>query len=281
LQKKRESVLLISTDPAHNLSDAFDQKFSKEPGLVHGFENLYAMEIDPTQEVEEKDVLGGNDMKFFKDLIGSVPGIDEAMGFAEVMKLVQSMKFDVIVFDTAPTGHTLRLLSFPTVLDKGIGKIMSLKNKFSGIFSQVSSMFGSDMDADEMTSKMEKTKQLIEEINRQFQNPNLTTFVCVCIPEFLSLYETERLVQELTKFKIDVDNIVINQVLFPNKGSHCGFCQSRVKMQQKYINQIVDLYEDFHVIKTPLLDHEIRGNKDLQEFSQHLLKSYEESWKSS
>jgi len=263
------------------LSDAFDQKFSKEPGLVHGFENLYAMEIDPTQEVEEKDVLGGNDMKFFKDLVGSVPGIDEAMGFAEVIKLVQSMKFDVIVFDTAPTGHTLRLLSFPIVLDKGIGKIMSLKNKFSGIFSQVSSMFGSDMDADEMTNKMEKTKLLIEEINRQFQNPNLTTFVCVCIPEFLSLYETERLVQELTKFKIDVDNIIINQVLFPSKESHCGFCQARVKMQQKYINQIVDLYEDFHVIKTPLLDHEIRGIKDLGQFSQHLIKSYEEAWNSS
>jgi arsenite-transporting ATPase len=283
MSKVRESVLIISTDPAHNLSDAFDQKFTKEPGLVKGFNNLYAMEIDPTQEIEEKDILGGSGDDFggFKDLIGSIPGIDEAMGFAEVMRLVQSMQFSVIIFDTAPTGHTLRLLSFPSVLDKGIGKIMQLKNKFSGIFNQVSGMFGAGegMNADDLTGKLEKTKAIIEEVNRQFQNSAMTTFVCVCIPEFLSLYETERLVQELTKYKIDVDNIIVNQVLFPKKGSDCSFCQCRVKMQQKYIKQIGDLYEDFHVIKLPLLEKEVRGKEDLENFAKLMENSYEEEWK--
>jgi arsenite-transporting ATPase len=285
LSKVRESVLIISTDPAHNLSDAFDQKFTKEPGLVRGFDNLYAMEIDPAQELEEKDILGsGNDeFQAFKELATSIPGIDEAMGFAEVMRLVQSMQFEVIIFDTAPTGHTLRLLSFPSVLDKGIGKIMQLKNKFAGVFQQVSGMFGGGegINTDEMTSKLEKTKLIIEEVNRQFQNPAMTTFVCVCIPEFLSLYETERLVQELTKFKIDVDNIIVNQVLFPKKGSSCSFCECRVKMQQKYINQIGDLYEDFHVLKLPLLEQEVRGKADLENFAKLMLTSYEEEWKKS
>jgi len=242
------------------------------------------MEIDPTQEIEEKDILsqgniGGDEFQTFKDLAGSIPGIDDAMAFAEVMRLVQSMQFDVIIFDTAPTGHTLKLLSFPAVLDKGIGKIMQLKNKFSGIFKQVSTMFGGEVNTDDMTSKLEKTKTVIEEVNRQFQNPALTTFVCVCIPEFLSLYETERLVQELTKFRIDVDNIVVNQVLFPAKDSDCNFCKCRVKMQQKYIRQINVLYEDFHVVKLPLLEKEVRGKEDLEKFAQMLVKSYEEEWK--
>jgi len=281
LSTVRESVLIISTDPAHNLSDAFGQKFTSEPAIVNGYSNLYAMEIDPSQQPEEKEILSpGMDHKFFKELMHSIPGIDEAMGFAEVMKLVQSMQFEVIVFDTAPTGHTLRLLSFPTVLDKGLGKIMELKNKFSGIFSQVQNMLqgGMEMNPDEMQNKMEHTKRVIEEVNQQFKNPELTTFVCVCIPEFLSLYETERLVQELTKFQINVDNIIINQVLLPDKNTKCEFCAARVHMQKKYITQIAALYEDFHVTKLPLLKHEIRGKEELRDFGVHMLEPYEPKW---
>jgi len=282
LSKVRDSVLIISTDPAHNLSDAFGQKFGRSPGLVQGFDNLYAMEIDPSQEQEEKEIFANDaDNAFMKELAYSLPGIDEAMGFAEVMRLVQSMQFDVIVFDTAPTGHTLRLLSFPTVLDKGLGKIMKLKNQFSGVFNQLQTMLGASgasVNPEEIQDKLQQTKKIVEEVNTQFRNSSLTTFICVCIPEFLSLYETERLVQELTKFNIDVDNIIINQVLFPDKGSSCGFCAARVKMQQKYITNISDLYEDFHVLKLPLLKHEIRGKVDLEAFSDSLIHPYEDKY---
>lgn len=120
LAKRRKSVLIISTDPAHNLSDAFSQKFSKNATQVTGFDNLYAMEIDPTLELESGDVLDSN-QSLFSELASSIPGIDEAMSFAELMKQVQSFAYDVIVFDTAPTGHTLRLLSFPSVLEKVYG----------------------------------------------------------------------------------------------------------------------------------------------------------------
>uniref|UniRef100_A0A6B2L9X8 ATPase ASNA1 homolog n=1 Tax=Arcella intermedia TaxID=1963864 RepID=A0A6B2L9X8_9EUKA len=282
LSKKRERVLIISTDPAHNLSDAFAQKFTRSPTLVNGFDNLYAMEIDPSREAEDKEIFNSAaDNEFFKEIAFAIPGIDEAMSFAEMMKLVQSMSFDTIVFDTAPTGHTLRLLSFPTVLDKALGKIMKLKSQFSGLFSQIQTMISgaTQTNPEDMQDKMEQTKKIITEVNDQFRNPDLTTFICVCIPEFLSLYETERLVQELTKFKIDVDNIIINQVLFPDKGNDCGFCHSRVNMQKKYVNQINDLYEDFHVVKLPLLKQEIRGQESLEAFSKYMLIDFEKQWK--
>ncbi len=236
LSRVRKSVLVISTDPAHNVSDAFSQQFSHKPSLVRGFENLYAMEIDPSVEVEPAgDVLEDETKGLMAELASSLPGMDEARSFAELMKQVQTMDFDVIVFDTAPTGHTLRLLSFPTVLEKGFERFNSLKSKFPQIFSQLSSLASSQGGDGEgkLSDKFDQTKKTVSEVNQQFRDPDRTTFVCVCIPEFLSLFETERLVQELSKYGIDTHNIVVNQVLFPDKGSNCGKCSARVRMQTK------------------------------------------------
>ncbi|KMU79043.1 arsenite transport subunit A [Coccidioides immitis RMSCC 3703] len=165
LAKVRKSVLLISTDPAHNLSDAFGQKFGKEARLVDGFDNLSAMEIDPSASMQDLLAAGGEqgeDMGFglggmmqdlafsvggsrfpipslsprdispsWRDKMGHfIPGVDEAMSFAEVLKQVKSLSYEVIVFDTAPTGHTLRFLQFPTVLEKGLAKLSQLSNQF-------------------------------------------------------------------------------------------------------------------------------------------------------
>jgi arsenite-transporting ATPase len=113
-----------------------------------------------------------------------------------------------------------------------------------------------------------------EQVNDQFRDPDLTTFICVCIPEFLSLYETERLVQELARFEIDTHNIIINQVLFEEDAMESRLLQARVRMQQKYIDQFHELYEDFHIIKLPLLPEEVRGTEALRSFAVNLTMPY-------
>lgn len=271
----REKVLIISTDPAHNLSDAFRQKFTREPTMVGGFSNLYAMEVDPKVENDNIDQLGDSSM--ISELTNAIPGIDEAMSFAEMLKLVQTMDYSVIVFDTAPTGHTLRLLQFPSTLEKGLGKLIALKSRFGGLINQVSSMLGggADFREDAIMAKLESVKGVIEQVNEQFKNPDLTTFVCVCIPEFLSLFETERLVQELTKFEIDTHNIIINQVIYAEDACESRLLQARVKMQKTYLDQFNELYEDFHIIKCPLLPDEVRGVDALQDFGKNLIVPYQ------
>ncbi|XP_057520654.1 ATPase GET3A-like isoform X3 [Amaranthus tricolor] len=256
LASVRQSVLIISTDPAHNLGDAFQQRFTKTPTLVNGFTNLFAMEVDPS--VESEDLSGEGPDNFVSELANAIPGIDEAMSFAEMLKLVQTMDYSIIVFDTAPTGHTLRLLQFPSTLEKGLSKMMTLKNKFGGLLSQMTRLFGveDDFGEDAILGRLEGMKDVIEQVNQQFRDPDLTTFVCVCIPEFLSLYETERLVQELAKFEIDTHNIIINQVIFDDKVVDSKLLKARMRMQERYIDQFYMLYEDFHITKLPLMPEE-------------------------
>ncbi|CAN8306525.1 unnamed protein product [Cochlearia groenlandica] len=308
LASVRSSVLIISTDPAHNLSDAFQQRFTKSPTLVQGFSNLFAMEVDPT--VETDDMVGPEGMdSLFSDLANAIPGIDEAMSFAEMLKLVQTMDYATIVFDTAPTGHTLRLLQFPATLEKGLSKLMSLKSRFGGLINQaclqtysrtlyalynlfislllilhgtawslqMSRMFGieDEFGEDALLGRLEGLKDVIEQVNRQFKDPDMTTFVCVCIPEFLSLYETERLVQELAKFEIDTHNIIINQVLYDDEDVESKLLRARMRMQQKYLDQFYMLYDDFNITKLPLLPEEVTGVEALKAFSHKFLTPYQ------
>ncbi|KAI5282420.1 Golgi to ER traffic- protein [Ascosphaera aggregata] len=302
LAKVRRSVLLISTDPAHNLSDAFNQKFGKEATLVNGFDNLSAMEIDPNGSLQDLLAGAGGDGAgagssgaattaaddpmaglglggMMQDVAFSIPGVDEAMSFAEVLKQVKSLSYDVIVFDTAPTGHTLRFLQFPTVLEKALGKLSQLSSQFGPMLNTVLGARGGGAgpngpNIEDMLSKMESLRETIAEVNSQFKDADLTTFVCVCIAEFLSLYETERMIQELASYHIDTHCIVVNQLLFPKKGSTCDQCNARRKMQKKYLNEIADLYEDFNVVKMPLLVEEVRGKEKLERFSDMLVHPY-------
>ena len=104
-----------------------------------------------------------------QDIAFSIPGVDEAMSFAEVMKQVKSTSFQTIVFDTAPTGHTLRFLSFPSVLEKALGKIAEISAAYGPM---INSLIGSSND---IMSKLTETRETIAEVNKQFKDPDLTT----------------------------------------------------------------------------------------------------------
>ena len=274
------------------------QKIGSEPTPINGFTNLSAMEM-PMSHDTEKINFGNQDEddtlnNMFSDLQNSIPGIDEAMSFSDFMEHVQNLDFDVVVFDTAPTGHTLRLLSFPTILEKAYSFVWELKDRFGGMIDQAAALFSNDPGAlqKQLLGKLSDSRDTIKAVNEAFQDPTKTTFVCICIPEFLSIYETERLVQELSKYGIDSHNIVVNQVLFPEKDAEelsewyegakaklmpeaqeiCAKLLARKRMQDKYIGQCFDLYgDDFHVVLMPLLDHEVRGVEKLKNFSELLV----------
>jgi arsenite-transporting ATPase len=182
------------------------------------------------------------------------------------MKQVKSLAYDVVIFDTAPTGHTLRFLQFPTTLEKGLSKIHSLAQQFGPMLNGLlGSRAGPNApNFEDLMAKLQSVRETITEVNTQFKDAELTTFVCVCISEFLSLYETERMIQELTSYEIDTHAIVVNQLLFPTVGDNCERCNARWKMQKKYLDQIEELYDEFNVVKMPLLTNEVRGKESLE-----------------
>lgn len=200
------------------------------------------------------------------------------MSFAEVLKQVKSLSYETIIFDTAPTGHTLRFLQFPSVLEKALAKISQLSSQYGPLLNGFLGSNGTlpnGQSLSDMTEKLESLRETISEVNTQFQDADLTTFVCVCIAEFLSLYETERMIQELAGYGIDTHSIVVNQLLFPKADNPCEQCGARRKMQRKYLDQYEELYaEDFNVVKMPLLVDEVRGKERLESFSEMLVKPY-------
>lgn len=199
------------------------------------------------------------------------------MSFAEVLKQVKSLDYEVIIFDTAPTGHTLRFLQFPTVMEKALGKLSQLSTQFGPMLNGLIGARGGlpgGQQLDDIIAKMENLRETIAEVNGQFKDADKTTFVCVCIAEFLSLYETERMIQELSNYHIDTHSIVVNQLLFPKESNPCEQCNARRKMQKKYLEQIDELYDEFNVVKMPLLVEEVRGKEKLEKFSDMLVHPY-------
>jgi arsenite-transporting ATPase len=286
---RNRRVLIISTDPAHNLSDAFDQKFSKVPTQVQGAENLFAMEVDPSSITSGEFTLSKEGVsnenreglqalgQVIKQAANTLPGIDEVTVFAEITREVKKMSFDVVVFDTAPTGHTLRLLALPQTLNKTLDSLMDV-NGISGLIQAATGLVTSatGYTSQDLQESLEKWRSQIREVQQQFADHEKTGFLCVCIPEFLSVYETERLIQELMKYNINCENIVVNQlVMKPSSEPTCRMCESRKAIQQKYLKQIHELYEDFHVVKMPLQGNEVRGVPALTIFGRFLVEPYD------
>ena len=111
-------------------------------------------------------------MGLLNEITTSIPGIDEAMCLGYIMKIVNQLDFSVVVFDTAPTGHTLRLLNFPALLGKGLEKMISLKARFTGIFQGIGSLVNQNLDQnfDKLFNSLDQLKSNIEVINTQFKD---------------------------------------------------------------------------------------------------------------
>ncbi|KAG6665622.1 ATPase GET3B isoform X2 [Carya illinoinensis] len=281
-------TLVVSTDPAHSLSDSFAQDLAG--GTLVPVEGpdapLFALEINPENAREEfrsaAQRNGGTGVKDFMDSMGlgmlaeqlgelklgelldtPPPGLDEAIAISKVMQFLESQEYGMftrIVFDTAPTGHTLRLLSLPDFLDASIGKILKLKQKIASATSAIKSVFGQEETRQDAADKLEHLRERMIKVRELFRDTDSTEFVIVTIPTVMAVSESSRLHASLKKENVPVKRLIVNQIL-PPSASDCKFCAMKRKDQMRALDIIQGDPELSHLtlIQAPLVDVEIRG----------------------
>jgi len=280
MAKSGKKTLVISTDPAHSLSDSLEKEISHVPTQIT--ENLYAVEIDPEVAMEEYQAklreqaamnpgMGLDMLQDQMDMASMSPGIDEAAAFDQFLKYMTSDEYDIVIFDTAPTGHTLRLLSFPDLMDSWVGKMIKIRRQIGSMakaFKNILPFMGDEEEEDRALQDMEATKKQINAAKAVMSDPERTSFKMVVIPEEMSIYESERAMKALEKYNIHADGVIVNQVL-PEE-SDCEFCNARRKLQQERLKQIREKFSDQVVAEVPLLKKEAKGIDTLERIAEQL-----------
>ncbi len=265
-----KKTLIISTDPAHSLSDSFETNIGGEVKELR--KNLFAVEIDPKkamQEYKERLMPKIENMGFLKglglddtfDIAGMTPGIDEIAAFDKFLQYMQSKDYDIIVFDTAPTGHTLRFLSLPDVLDSWVGKMIKIRMRFSGIADTFKKFlpFGESGESDKKigTEQLDIMKERIAEAKKILSDPSKTHYNVVTIAEAMSILESERSIQVLKEYNIPVESVIVNQLIPENMD--CPFCTEKRRIQQGRVKEIEKMFSEFNIRHVPLLKEELKG----------------------
>ncbi len=238
-------TLLLTTDPASHIGEVLEQKVGDTIQPVEGVENLYAVMIDQEKAVEEykQRILDDAKQKYNEDMLMAMreelesPCTEEMAAFDKFVSYAEGDDYDVIVFDTAPTGHTLRLLELPFDYDQQVGLMVSTNEQSEAVKSD--------------------TKKRFERIISRMKDPEQSVFSFVVYPESTPIVEAHRAMLDLKDAGIDTQFVVANQVLHPEYCTNDFFIR-RWKMQEKYLGEMRSWF-NVPVTIMPLLETEIRG----------------------
>ena len=270
-------VLLVSTDPAHSTSDIFERAIGPDP--VEISPSLFALEIDAATESRRyvRDVkahiaqlFGHHILKEANrqiDLAATMPGAEEVALFDRMGSLIrgEDARFDLIVFDTAPTGHTLRLIRMPELMEAWI-KALSRSRR---------AMLGIDQDdrQDPIVLTLNERLERLRLLRARLVSGRTTGFILVLIPERLPIEETSRAIDQLQEAGVNVAALVVNRVL-PDSSSD-AFLTARRRQEHVYLEEIDRRFGRHLVARLPQLESDVYGLAALDRISRLLIRSVE------
>ena len=266
-------VLLVSTDPAHSTSDIFERQIGSEPTAL--LPSLHAMEIDAATESEryvatvKSQIASLFDPAILKeanrqiDLAASMPGVEEVALFDRMGSLIRGDddRFDLIVFDTAPTGHTLRLIRMPELMESWIRALSRSRRAMLGVEQD-------DRDDPILVSLSARLERL-RELRARLMSGRTTGFVLVLIPERLPIEETARAIDQLEEAGVRVGSLIVNRVLPASSAD--PFLSARRRQEAVYLAEIAQRFSSRASVRVPQLESDVYGLASLERISELLL----------
>lgn len=267
-------TLVISTDPAHSLSDALDQSLAPEP--VEVAPNLFAQELDVYYSMQ----------KYWKNIrelmltvfrwqglehvlaeeMSALPGMEEASAFLWIEKYYTENAYDLIVIDSAPTGETLTLLTLPQVTKWWVTKALPLQKfaiKNIGRVARVTT----GIPVDKGYAELENIFDKLERIQKIFADPDICSIRLVVNPEKMVLNESKRAFTYLSLYGYNVDAVIINRIF--------DFGKSKVfdqyfKSQKKYLEDISEVFAELPIMRVQHQGAEVFGLDALKNVSKEI-----------
>lgn len=262
-ERHRRNILIVSADPAHSLSDCFDMKIGRTPAVI--CEGLSALEIDAQAEFDSLKKQYAKELKhlfsFSKNLEIqfdeesierlldlSPPGLDEVMALTRLMEQLGNDRHDLIILDTAPTGHLIRLIELPQIIEDWLKFIFSLFLKYRHVLKLPSSI-----------KRLIDISKNLKALRAMLANPARSALYIAAIPTEMALAETQDLYEACNRMTISAPVIFLNMLTF---GGNCPLCQALVERESLVRNKFDQIFDRTH--RTAVYRHkEPRGLQSL------------------
>ena len=257
LAGKGYKTMLVTTDPAPNLSDIFGQTIGHKVTPIDKVPNLWAIEINPDIASEEyreraiapvRDILDEKQLKVIMEQMKS-PCVEEVAAFDKFIEFMDDPQYDVVIFDTAPTGHTIRLLELPSGWTKEISK------GGSTCIGPSASLQGAKLKYEKAIAYLQDSAQ--------------TSFIFVLKAENLSILVTKRSQQELGALGIKINLLIING-LYPAEACTDDFFKKKLAEQEHHMALIEEEFKSIEKVRFPLMPSELNGFKKLEAVGRYL-----------
>ncbi len=278
LSKLGYETLVISSDPSHTISDAFETQVQYTPTRIGGSDRLWAIQVDPIREVREKyGVIQEYIVSLFKSKgldevlayeIAALPNMTEFVSLLKVVEFVESNNYDVIVLDTVPSGEALKNIYLPTLLGSTAAKLIKMMAPLANVAKIVEPIVGVPTPSKEVISEDIKLMEILGRLKNIIVNREVTSLRLIANPDAFSIQNLRRTHLLANLYDINVDLGVMNKVI-PEKVSDSYFKEWK-DAQEKYLAEAEAAFHPLPVKRLRLFQSEVKGLRLLSELGDEL-----------